>query len=305
MSQDSSPQPTRKLVTSTPTAAGLPTPTAAVMPTATGALTSGQATMSAATMSTISAPPAKGSKVPAVLLSIALAGVGAFAFLQWQNGNNLTDEVATLNQKVGGLESQLTALKEENAKNLANYEETKSNLEASESKGRELQIQLDEKLQSLSNATSERDQLKTSLSAKTAELTKKESELTEVMSEKDEMHKKLIGLEQSGASMEKELSQLRDENDKMRAEKFKNSANIPGGTLDQASAAPKTEQVAVKKPLQRGIAWVKLGEYQSGENKGKWYYVGPDDFTSKLYPSRKEAIEAAEKRLGVTQSKSR
>lgn len=240
-----------------------------------------------------------------VILSLCLVGTAVFAYLEWNNGRNLTTEVSELNQKVSGLQSELKALQEENAKNLANYEETKSNLEASESKGRELQTELDEKQKSLTKTVAERDQLQTALTTKSEELTKKETEFTQLKSDMDEMQRKVIDLEQAGSLRETELTKLREEYDKLITEKYKNSANIPGGTLDQVSAAPKTEQVAVKKPRTRGVAWVKLGEYKSGENAGKWYYVGPDEYTSKLYATRNEAIEAAEKRLGYTQSKSR
>jgi hypothetical protein len=302
MSTNNIPQPTRKLVTSQATAPGLPS-----VSTATGNRTSGPITTSSTAIKADSAPSSKpaGWTVFVVILSLGLVGAGGFGYMEWENGNKLTAEVDGLNEKVSGLQADLAALKVENAKNIANYEDTKSKLELAENHGRELQTQLDEKQKTLTDTIADRDQMKATVASKDQELASKDSAATQLKDELEQLNKKANGLVLSGLGQDRELTNLREENEKLK-KMTANSATKAGGTLDQADdKVVNTTQAAVKKPRPRGLAWVRLGEYKSGENKGKFYYVSRDGYTSELYSTRKEATEAAENRTGYTQPKLR
>lgn len=61
--------------------------------------------------------------------------------------------------------------------------------------------------------------------------------------------------------------------------------------------------VAVEHAEQKSqtFAWLRLGKFENGPNKGRWYFVAPDEFVSPLYNSRWQAVVQAELRAGVRQ----
>lgn len=300
MNQTDSPQPTRRLVTSQGTAPGLPG-----AQTAAGNQTSGTSTTSTTAIQAVSAPPSKptGWIVSAIILSLGLLGAATFGYMEWNNGNELTAEVAGLNEKVNGLQSDLAALKVENAKNLANYEETKSKLELAENRGLELQKELEEKQKTLTETIADRDQMRTTVAKKDEELESKDRESTKLRDENQQLDQNLASLKVAGTEMEQELTQLRKENENLKKKTVKTSFELVSAMPDpKPSTEGNASQATVTKARPRGIAWTRLGEYKTGENKGKWYYVSPDGYISKLYTTRKEATDAAENRSGYTQT---
>jgi hypothetical protein len=66
-----------------------------------------------------------------------------------------------------------------------------------------------------------------------------------------------------------------------------------------ASSLPESKNPKIIKERDRPIPWVKLGRYETGENKGRWYFVAPDGYVSPLYSSREQAISEAEYRAGL------
>jgi len=56
----------------------------------------------------------------------------------------------------------------------------------------------------------------------------------------------------------------------------------------------KNENSSPKKRWSR--SWVVMAKYETGENKGKWYFEAPDGFVSRLYWNRDAAINGAELR---------
>jgi hypothetical protein len=120
-------------------------------------------------------------------------------------------------------------------------------------------------------------------------------------------------------NLERELVSLRTTTQELEAGKAKAEAEVLRLTVALASPttpppssgptpAPRPtadEYEEAEKPIQRpqasGLAWVRLGKYETGPNKGRWYFVAPDGFISPLYRSREIAVQQAELRAGFRQ----
>jgi uncharacterized protein YhaN len=166
----------------------------------------------------------------------------------------------------------------------------------------------------------------------------KADEVSEELAKQAEENKELLGkieaadaAVQEKALLEAELAELKNTNQELADDKAKAEEEVQRLAVEvekrnsrpSAPSAPSTPSVPLvakttpanadrtpisyqeeEEPAERRKprytqAWVRLGKYETGENKGRWYYVAPDGFTSPLYGSRELAIRNAELRAGI------
>jgi hypothetical protein len=78
--------------------------------------------------------------------------------------------------------------------------------------------------------------------------------------------------------------------------------DAPSPTKPSVRREDKPE-VSEESPRGLPLAWKILGKYETGKNKGRWYFVAPNGFVSPLYGSREMAVYQAELRAGFSQPK--
>jgi predicted nucleic acid-binding Zn-ribbon protein len=78
------------------------------------------------------------------------------------------------------------------------------------------------------------------------------------------------------------------------------STNKPSAAQSQPNQERSSVERMPKKKTSP-FAWLRLGRHENGKNKGRWYFVAPDGFTSPLYASSEMAVRAAELRAGHPQ----
>lgn len=310
------PKPTRPLITTPPV--GEKPNQAGGLPTA-GPISNNPSTSSATNSGTISPEPASrpiGWIAAVAVLAIGAGLAGTFGFLEKNKSAELSD---LLTEE----ESAHTTLKRDNSTAVSNLESTKEDLERARTEALEIRSELDSKQSALDAAITERDSLRTSstndLARKDEEIRDKNTEIAQLSSEIEDLKQRL---EDAGPVIEvpqEELAELREKNQKLKAdlerERSRSTAQVgtesrPSPTTESSRTLGNsssfqpvlTEQPVARQNIRRGPAYVRLGEFKTGRNKGKWYFVAPDGFSSPLYSSRDQAVLAAELRAGHPQA---
>lgn len=122
-----------------------------------------------------------------------------------------------------------------------------------------------------------------------------ESELTELKKGNED----LVG---QIAKAEQQVQRLTDE---LASRKIVTPVSTPPQDPPPPTRTSETRvdepEVSEERPRGGALAWRRLGKYETGKDKGRWYYVAPDGFVSPLYDSRELAVYQAELRAGCRQ----
>ena len=253
------------------------------------------------TVGSPTAVPSGSSKPVIVGLSIAAAGLAAFSGYEFLQAKDLQDQLGEAGNQVASASQANQALK-------SDLKKVRDDLELA-NKDHE-------------SAISEKDkELRAALA--------KADEASDELAKQAEENKGLLGkieaadaAVQEKALLEAEIVELKSTNQELTDEKAKadEEAQRLAGEVEKRSSPPSVPVVSkttpasadraitryqketdspVRRQTDNAQAWVRLGEYKTGENKGRWYYVAPDGFVSPLYGSRELAIRNAELRAGL------
>jgi predicted nucleic acid-binding Zn-ribbon protein len=273
-----------------------------------GAYRTGQAAgnASVSSVAALPVPPPAGSSKPVIItLSLAAAGLAAvscYALVQWKENQGLFEEAdAKVTEVVATKQNLATELKkagEDYAAALKSHEQTiaakDQEIEDALTKASESAGKLAEEAKNLEALQTKVVEAEEALQAKG----KLESEIDALRGENEE----LTGLNDKANAEVLRLNEILEKKP-LEGVKAPQQATVPG----EIAESPMEEKVnpPVARPMNRQRAWVRLGKYETGENKGRWYFVAPDGYQSPLYLSRDIAIHQAELRAGLRQDSSK
>lgn len=248
--------------------------------------------------------PVASSKPVIVGLSIAVAGLAAFSGyeslqardLQGQlvEADNQSNSAAQANKS---LESDLKIARE----GLASQNEAhESVISEKDRKLKEALAKAEEKSDELAKQAEENKELLVKIEAADAAIQEKaflDGQLAELKNSNQE-------LANEKAKAEEEVQRLAGEVEKRNSTPSSPSIPVvPKTTPKKSDRTRNRYEEETESPVRRQPrntrAWVRLGKYMTGKNKGHWYYVAPNGFVSSLYGSRELAIRNAELRAGL------
>lgn len=280
-----------------------PVPTKPTVPVGGGRPQVGPTTGSAIQPSTVGTPavaPVGSSKPVIIGLSIAAAGLAALSGYEYLQTQDLQEQlgeagnqVASASQVNQALESDLKKVRDE--LDLAN----KDHESAISEKDTELKAALanaEKASDEMAKQAEENKELLVKIEAADAAVQEKaliEAELAELKSTNQELTDEKAKVEEEVQRLESELAKRKPTpSDSVAIKTTQPKADRPLISYDE-----ETEPTQRRQPVNT-LAWVRLGKYETGEKKGRWYYVAPNGFVSPLYGSRELAIQNAELRAG-------
>jgi hypothetical protein len=255
-------------------------------------------------------PSTSPSAKPLVIgLSVAAAGLVAFSGYEFLQARGLQEQLDEANNYAASTIQTNQTLESD----------LKKAREGLAAEGKAHEVAMSEKDEELKAALAKAEG--------TAEELAKESEKTKGLLEKIEAAN-AAGQEQ--ARLEGELAELKGSNQELanakvkieeemqrltrEADKSKPMPSTPStSSMFAATQAPapaaesnptrndEEPEVREERKKSNSLAWVELAKYETGENKGRWYFVAPGGFVSPLYFSREMAVRAAELRAGHPQ----
>ncbi len=177
---------------------------------------------------------------------------------------------------------------------------------AAESKAHESAIsEKDQELTAARTKAAESAEALAKEAEKTKELLEKVETANSAIEEKDRLVNELAELKKANEELDGQKVKAVEEAERLTQElaSRKSATVAPAALVPDMPSPVKTSEttqdqpkVSVKKARGTALAWVRLGKYETGKNKGRWYYVAPDGFMSPLYSSRESAIYQAEQR---------
>ena len=249
-------------------------------------------------------PPAGSSKPLIITLSLAAAGLAAassYAFVQWKESEGLFEEadakITEVTATKQNLEAEVKKAGEDYAAALKSHEQAIAakdlEIEDALTKARESADKLAAEAKNLEALQTKVAEAEEALQAKG----KLESEIEALKGENE----KLTGINDKANA---EVLRLNEILEKKPLENVKapQQATAPSEIAESLMEEKVSPPVAT--PMKRQRAWVRLGKYETGDHKGRWYFVAPDGYQSTLYPSRDIAVHQAELRAGLRQDSS-
>lgn len=237
-------------------------------------------------------------------LSLAVAGLGALAGLQFVSGKERQERLDAASARSSALEKAKRGIESERDRIRNDAEVADSQLDhelaARETTISELQHKLQAKDKELDNALGEIRGLKSKVSSNTPSIGESRvslPELNELKASNDE-------LTAENATLKAKLERL-ESNAPQRLTSISSNPGNPdrlAKDIHPAREPSNSKNEVPPSPRSSGRAWTRLGTFKTGESKGKWYYVAPDGYQSPLYRSREEAIHEAELRSAHQQS---
>jgi hypothetical protein len=250
------------------------------------------------------APSTSSSAKPLVIgLSVAAAGLATlsgYGLIQANEHKQLIDDananVAKVEQTNKALDSDLkTAIKD-----MADaQDEHKDSISKKDDELREAKAKATEASDELAKQEGKVKELESKIEAANSAVQEKaqiENALVELKNKNEEIADQKARAEQEVLRLTGELSSR-----KTVTPVSGQNQDVPSPTITSVIREDKPE-ASEENPRSLQLAWKRLGKYETGKNKGRWYFEAPDGFVSPLYGSREMAVYQAELRAGFPQS---
>ena len=237
-------------------------------------------------------------------LSVATAGLAALAgygLIQGNEQKQLLDNANAAATAVGNTNEALDSDLKKAKKDMADAQEAhKDTISKKDEELREAKAKATEESDELAKQEERTKKLQSKIDAANSAVEEKErlqSELTELKSAKEELADQKARAEQEVLRLTGELTSRKAGTPLSGENQEAPSPTKPSVIRDDK---PETSE---EKPRGLQLAWKSLGKYETGKNKGRWYFQTPDGFVSPLYGSREMAVYQAELRAGFPQPK--
>ena len=247
--------------------------------------------------------PVGSSKRAIIGVSVVAAGLAAFSGYEFLQAKELQGKLVDA--------QNLTASANKTNQTLESDLKTAREGLAAESKAHESAIS--EKDQELTAARTKAGEASEELAKETEknkELLAKVEAAIPAIEEKDRLVNEVAELKKANEELDGQKVKAMEEAERLTQElaSRKSAIAAPAASIQDMPSPVKTlvktedqPEVSEKKTRGTKLAWVRLGKYENGKNKGRWYYVAPDGFMSPLYSSRESTIYQAELRAGFAQ----
>jgi hypothetical protein len=260
--------------------------------------------------STVAAPvvtptPTSHSAKPLVIglsvVAAGLAGLSGYGFIQGKERQQMVDDananVAKVEQSNKALDSDLKKAR----KDMADAQEAhKDTISKKDEELREAMAKATEASDELAKQEEKAKEFQSKIEAANSAIQEKK----QIESALDELKKENEEIAGQKARAEQEVLRLTGELTSRKTVPLVSVPNQDAPSPTKLSVVRKDKpEVSEEKPQGLPLAWKILGKYETGKNKGRWYFVAPDGFVSPLYGSREMAVYQAELRAGFPQPK--